>query len=162
MILSSRALKSLLILVFGFCSFLSPFLITPTAGHAAMTSPLGEDQHAHIVVHNHTNYRMILTGSNLSWGKWGQSPVDVPSHSHINFDSMGRENSPSGTEGWATWQLEDQPITITVRWDDPYIGSNNFGMESNPPHAVPMSMEPSDPPSGSNVTVHFHVGIELD
>lgn len=48
---------------------------------------------------NFTNVLMQITGSDLSWGKWMQSPVDVQPENIISFGSQGRDSSPSGTTG---------------------------------------------------------------
>src|SRR3954447_14261476 len=120
----------------------------------------GEEQHAHLEIHNHTNNLMRLQGADLSWGKWGSStPVDVQPHSHIDFDSMGRENSPSGTEGWASWKLEGwyTDTTITVRWNDPYTGSNDSSIDCQPPGAVELHGI-GFPSSSSDVYADYTVG----
>lgn len=74
-------------------------------------------------VRNDTDQPMILTGSDLSWGKWMKSPVDVPAHGSITFGSQGRDSSPSGTEGWATWSIGG--TTISIDFSCPLNGSNS-------------------------------------
>jgi hypothetical protein len=159
--MSSRSLKALWIIsLYALWSLSALCVAHPLSAYAATTASMGEGQHIHITVHNHTDDLMRLTGSNLSWGKWGQSPVDIEPHSHIQFDSMGRENSPSGTTGWATWHVEGysrEPI-ITVSWDDPYTGSNSGNIVSNPANTIPISGYV--PSSGSDIQASFTVGPE--
>jgi hypothetical protein len=71
---------------------------------------------------NFTDKAMVFTGADLSWGKWMRSPVDTPSYDSSTFSSQGRDSSPSGTEGWATWNLGSAVVRVT--FSSPYIGSN--------------------------------------
>jgi len=80
---------------------------------------------------NFTDQTMILTGSDLSWGKWIQSPVDVPKEDSITFASQGRDSSPSGTEGWASWKIGS--ATITVNFSCPLHGSNSQSITCDSP-----------------------------
>ena len=73
-------------------------------------------------VNNFTGEEMVLTGSDLSWGKWIQSPVNVPKYDNKGFSSQGRDSSPSGTEGWATWTLGGASVKVT--FSSPFSGSN--------------------------------------
>ncbi len=73
-------------------------------------------------VNNFTGLEMKLTGSDLSWGKWMKSPINVPAYDQGSFSSQGRDSSPSGTEGWATWTLGT--ATIKVTFSSPFSGSN--------------------------------------
>ncbi|HXU46398.1 MAG TPA: aegerolysin family protein [Thermoanaerobaculia bacterium] len=69
---------------------------------------------------NYTSEEMIITGSDLTWGKWITSPVNVPAKSDRDFASQGRSSSPSGTEGWATWRIGK--ANIRVSFARPYNG----------------------------------------
>ncbi len=73
-------------------------------------------------VMNFTNVPMEVTGSDLSWGKWINSPVNVPAYDESGFASQGRDSSPSGTEGWATWKLGSASVKVT--FSCPLHGSN--------------------------------------
>lgn len=90
-------------------------------------------------VSNFTQQPMILKGSDLSWGKWIQSPVDVASFSNNRFASQGRDSSPSGTEGTATWQLGSARIIIT--FSCPLRGSNTQTIRCEPPGAFNVSCD---------------------
>lgn len=92
---------------------------SPTAPPVAMYEYL----QVQATVINFTSTPMLITGSDLSWGKWMQSPVDVEPQGSIAFGSQGREDSPSGTTGWAAWKIGT--ATITVKFDCPLRGSNS-------------------------------------
>ncbi len=81
-------------------------------------------------VNNFVGEAMVLTGSDLSWGKWIQTPVDVPAYDDKGFASQGRDSSPSGTEGWATWKLGD--ATIKVTFSSPFSGDNTQSISCTP------------------------------
>jgi len=81
-------------------------------------------------VTNATDYDMKLTGSDLSWGKWIQSPIDTLKHGSSTFSSQGRSGSPSGTEGWAEWAIHGAVIRVT--FSCPYRGSNNQSIDCSP------------------------------
>jgi len=81
-------------------------------------------------VTNSTNQDMTLLGSDLSWGKWIQSPVSTPHGSWSRFSSQGRESSPSGTEGSASWKIGE--ATIRVTFACPLHGSNSQGITCTP------------------------------
>jgi hypothetical protein len=88
---------------------------------------------------NFTGQPMTVTGSDLSWGKWMQSPVSTPAHDSSAFASQGRDSSPSGTEGWATWKLGD--ATIKVTFSSPFSGSNTQSITCTPQGAYKVSAE---------------------
>ncbi|MGB7195625.1 MAG: hypothetical protein WBD81_19395 [Collimonas pratensis] len=88
-------------------------------------------------VSNFTAHPMILKSSDLSWGKWMQSPVDVASFSTGRFGSQGRDSSPSGTEGTATWQLGN--AVITINFSCPLRGSNGQSISCEPKGAFKVS-----------------------
>jgi hypothetical protein len=88
-------------------------------------------------VNNFTSSDMILTGSDLSWGKWMQSPVDTPSGDSSTFSSQGRDSSPSGTEGWATWKIADAVIKVT--FSCPLNGHNDQSITCTPLGAFKVS-----------------------
>lgn len=81
-------------------------------------------------VSNFTPHQMIVKSSNLSWGKWMQSPVDTPSFGISRFASQGRDSSPSGTEGTATWQIGN--ALITINFSCPLRGSNTQSISCEP------------------------------
>ncbi|MEO5644944.1 MAG: aegerolysin family protein [Bacteroidia bacterium] len=99
-----------------------------TAEHAG--APQYEYLQVRATVINFTDQSMILTGSDLTWGKWINSPVDTPSMDTTTFGSQGRDSSPSGTTGWATWTVGG--ATITVNFDCPLHGSNSQSITCSP------------------------------
>jgi hypothetical protein len=79
---------------------------------------------------NATDQDMKLTGSDLSWGKWINSPVDTPRRGSSRFSSQGRDSSPSGTEGWAEWAVGGAVIRVT--FSCPLHGSNSQSITCSP------------------------------
>jgi hypothetical protein len=90
-------------------------------------------------VGNFTKQPMVLTGSDLSWGKWIQSPVDVPGPGMKSFASQGRDMSPSGTEGWATWKIGNAVIRVT--FSCPLKGPNDQTIKCTPDNLFKVSCE---------------------
>ena len=88
---------------------------------------------------NFTGEPMIITGSNLDWGKWIQSPVDTPPMGVSTFASQGRDSSPSGTEGWATWKIGK--ATIRATFSCPFIGHNDQTITCDPSGAYRVSAQ---------------------
>ncbi len=86
---------------------------------------------------NFTKDDMILTGSDLSWGKWINSPVDTKSMDTSNFGSQGRDSSPSGTTGSASWKIGN--AVITINFDCPLKGSNSQSITCSPKGAYTVS-----------------------
>ncbi len=88
------------------------------------------------IVCNRTSWPMRLTGSNLSWGKWVQTPIDVPPNKDGKFVAQGRDSSPSGTTGWAEWVLEGHPSgmapKIRVTFDNPAVGPDKVSITCEP------------------------------
>lgn len=82
------------------------------------------------VVTNFTSVPMVIMGSDLSWGKWMQSPVNVNPFSSMRFGSQGRDSSPTGTTGWAKWQVGN--AVITVNFDCPLHGKNSQSIDCAP------------------------------
>lgn len=79
---------------------------------------------------NNTDQDMTILSSNLSWGKWIQAPVSTPHNSSSLFASQGRDSSPSGTEGTASWKIGD--ATIKVAFACPLHGSNSQSISCTP------------------------------
>lgn len=79
---------------------------------------------------NATDQDMKLTGSDLSWGKWINSPIDTPRRGSSQFSSQGRDSSPSGTEGWAEWAVGGAVIRVT--FSCPLHGSNSQSITCSP------------------------------
>lgn len=88
---------------------------------------------------NFTDQDMEITGSDLSWGKWINSPVNTGSMSMSTFGSQGRDSSPSGTTGWATWKIGDAVIRIT--FDTPLRGSNSQSISCSPEGAFKVTAQ---------------------
>jgi len=78
---------------------------------------------------NFTDTPMIIKKSDLSWGKWMQSPVDTPADNISNFSCQGRDSSPSGTEGYAIWRIGS--AEIRADFSSPFIGSNTQSISCN-------------------------------
>ncbi len=103
---------------------------TTTTANALDPQVMMEYLQVQATVINFTDKPMEITGSDLSWGKWIKSPVNVGSYDSSTFASQGRDSSPSGTEGWATWKLGD--ATIKVTFSSPFVGSNDQSITCTP------------------------------
>ena len=106
---------------------------------------------------NRTNWCMMITGSNLSWGKWDTSPVNVMPQKEMKFLCRGRSDSPSGTEGWATWVLEGHPKSpeIKITFDNPAVGSDKVSITCDPKDVVAISANQS---KGKHNCVTYIIG----
>ena len=65
------------------------------------------------MVENNTKVDMVIAGSDLTWGKWIQSPVNTFAGKPSLFASQGRDSSASGTKGWAVWKIGEASIKVT-------------------------------------------------
>ncbi|MEP7009581.1 MAG: aegerolysin family protein [Acidobacteriota bacterium] len=99
-------------------------MITESNTAAPTAAPILKYEYLQVraTVINFTGQTMEVTGSDLSWGKWINSPGNVPANDESSFGSQGRDSSPSGTEGWATWKIGS--ATIKVTFSCPLHGSN--------------------------------------
>ncbi|HXU33000.1 MAG TPA: aegerolysin family protein [Thermoanaerobaculia bacterium] len=104
--------------------------ITAAAANLQDPQPNYEYLQVQATVINFLDQEMVLTGSDLSWGKWMSSPVNVPKSDTSNFSSQGRDSSWSGTEGWVTWKVGG--ATIKVTFSSPYSGDNTQGISCTP------------------------------
>ncbi len=100
-------------------------MITESNTAASTAAPILKYEYLQVraTVINFTGIPMEITGSDLSWGKWISSPVNVPANDESGFSSQGRDSSPSGTEGWATWKLGR--ATVRVTFSCPLRGHND-------------------------------------
>lgn len=103
-------------------------------------------------VNNFTGEEMVLTGSDLSWGKWIKSPVNTPRYDNSSFSSQGRDSSPSGTEGWAEWKLGEAVIKVT--FSSPYSGSNTQTISCTLPSRYKVTCSGTD---GHTNTVTYNI-----
>jgi hypothetical protein len=106
-----------------------PIAAATTASHDPQ--PNYEFLQVRATVINFTDQEMVLTGYDLSWGKWIQPPANVPAHDLIPFGSQGRDSSPSGTEGWANWRIGGADIKVT--FGCPFVSGNFQTISCNPP-----------------------------
>jgi hypothetical protein len=93
-------------------------------------APQNTDLQVRATVYNLTGQDMILADSDLSWGKWIQSPGNVPSCNPSSFSAQGASLTPSGTEGKASWKLGDAIIRVT--FNTPAAGDNTQSIECSP------------------------------
>ncbi|CAD0197431.1 unnamed protein product [Chrysodeixis includens] len=76
----------------------------------------------------------MIMNAELTWGKWQQDGNDIDTVNRIEFDSkdkraefsaVGRENSPSGAEGFFEIFENDTPIAKVI-FDVPFMGDNQL------------------------------------
>lgn len=94
-------------------------------------------------VRNKTDQILKVQRETLEFGKWypddNAQPGEIPAKQEKlpAFHASGRENSPSGTTGSVVYQLGDNgALTVTIRWDVPYIGSNTLQIETSDPETL--------------------------
>lgn len=111
-------------------------MITEPTAATATAAPILRYEYLQVraTVMNFTSVPMEISGSDLSWGKWINSPVNVPAYDESGFASQGRDSSPSGTEGWATWKLGN--ATVKVTFSCPLHGSNQQSISCSSPDYV--------------------------
>lgn len=107
-----------------------------------VTAPMYEYPQVHATVGNFTDQPMILTGTNLSMGKWIRTPVDVPAQVASSFRSQGGDSSRSGTEGWVSWSIGH--ATITVNFSSPFGGHGTQSITCSPANAYAVSSMGTD------------------
>lgn len=61
-----------------------------------------------------------------------------------------------GTEGNVVYGLPDGQTTVTLTWDNPYIGTNSFNIEITGPQAIGYVVH-HDNASGDDATVEFTI-----
>lgn len=114
----------------------------------------------HATVVNNTDYRLNLIEIDPNmWGKWIQSPTDVPAGSKGEFSSQGRSDSPSGTEAWLKYTLRgsDPGAIIELSFSVPFTGKNNYSIKCTPKGAVKVREEDNGS-SGSKGIVTYTIG----
>jgi hypothetical protein len=111
-------------------------MITESNTAASTAAPILKYEYLQVraTVINFTGIPMEIAGSDLSWGKWINSPVNVPANDESSFASQGRDSSPSGTEGSATWKLGT--ATVRVTFSCPLHGSNEQSITCDSPQYV--------------------------
>ena len=89
------------------------------------------------IVINSADTDMIITGADLSQGKWIHSPGDANAQSSSTLTCLDRNSSPSCTEGWATWKIGEAIIKIT--FDSSSHDTNNQSITCSPKGAYKVS-----------------------
>ncbi|XP_026737097.1 uncharacterized protein LOC113500477 [Trichoplusia ni] len=97
--------------------------------------PYGLNNYIHFLIENdesisETGYVM---NAELTWGKWQQDGDDIATVNRLEFNNkqraefsaVGREYSPSGTQGFFEIFEKDKPIA-KVTFDVPFVGNNRF------------------------------------
>lgn len=117
------------------------------------TEPLGAEYlQCHATVVNNTKHRLSMIKLDPGmWGKWMQSPTDVPANSQGGFSAQGRSHSPSGTECTVTFQLvgADPGGLIELHFNVPYAGKTQYNITCTPVGAFKVSLKHN--PLSSNV-----------
>lgn len=101
-----------------------------SSGTLENTDLKNTDLQAKATVYNLVKEEMTLAGSHLDWGKWIESPTDVPAFSAKSFAAQGASLTPSGTEGWVSWKFHDAVIKVT--FNVPAAGNNTHTIECTP------------------------------
>ena len=112
------------------------------------------------LVENRTSWEMTLNAAHVEWGKFdeGKSPVNVPANGKMEFSARGRDSSPSGTNGYATWTLKDHPagkVTVKAAFSNPAAGFCKAGITCEPAGAVSVKVEGK---SQNSFKPHYTIG----
>ncbi len=102
----------------------------------------------HATIVNNTGFRLTLNSIDPGmWGKWMQSPTDVPAYSTGHFAAQGRSMSPSGTEGKITYTLvgSDPGAIITLTFSVPLSGRDRYSITCSPQGAFKVSQQNNGP-----------------
>jgi len=78
-------------------------------------------------ISNMTEDNMILKNASLDWGKWIEKPKNIEGEELGNFSCSGKAYTPSGTEGFITWNIGSS--TITLKFAAPYTSQNYASIE---------------------------------
>jgi hypothetical protein len=102
-------------------------LLPPTPAMAASRS-------VHIVLVNNTPFNLYRERGHLDHGVWAShTPEVIGDYGEWASESNG---FLTGTEGWATYRIIDFDNhlvgKVTVRWDNPYAGSNSYSESVTP------------------------------
>ncbi|ABF70546.1 hypothetical protein [Trichoplusia ni ascovirus 2c] len=102
--------------------------------------PRGENNAVQFHVHNGAGAKNngFISNAVLTWGKWQVNGVDVVSVNGMKFSNtntaifkaMGRENSPSGTEGSFDIIENDSELAATVTFSVPWSGQDKINVKN--------------------------------
>lgn len=86
---------------------------------------------------NATQFNVTKAKDSLEWGKWETSPAGTITKGSIDdFEAWGRAGSATGTEGYIRWDLKSaNGATMTLSWNVPYIGANQYAVDFDGPDA---------------------------
>ena len=108
-------------------------------------------------IENKTNYRLSLNSVDPGmWGKWIQSPTDIPPHGTGHFAAQGRSSSPSGTAGKITYTLvgTDPGAIVTLTFNVPLTGDDGYSISCSPQGAFRVSQTNNGPKQNVGVVTY--------
>ena len=95
-----------------------------------------------IIVNNESNAALVRSSWNLLHGIWSRDQLP-PEHIlagtpaspfTVTWESES-QGAATGTEGQVVYTFPDGQTTVTIYWDNPYIGSNGYNITFSGPHA---------------------------
>ena len=116
---------------------------------------MSQNENVTASLQNNTQYTLTYQSVNVEWGNYYNHGTTIDANSTVDiFYAVGAEGSGTGCQGSVIYGFTDQnghQQTITLTYEDPYIGSNSFGV-TNLPNGLSGS---ANQPSGGPVTVTF-------
>ncbi|KAH7117319.1 hypothetical protein EDB81DRAFT_818102 [Dactylonectria macrodidyma] len=86
-----------------------------------------------VTFQNQTDSALVLTSTDLPHGEWTVSPpARIEPDQTANFSSES-DGVATGTEGRATYQLENLAATVQLHWDNPFVGGNSYDAKVSDP-----------------------------
>jgi len=95
-----------------------------------------------VMLHNRTPFTLSLTGSSLDHGDWTppswNPPGSIPPGATLGWQSES-DGVATGTEGTATYAIGNTGQTLSIHWDNPYVGLNSYHQSVGPGFGVSFS-----------------------
>lgn len=104
-----------------------------------------------VVVINHTNEDMILSGEHLEHGVWLERPTSIPDGRDGDFAAgNGRCNR---IEGYVRWNTERTHNDFSISFDKPVHGTTRFSVDCSDRYRYTISGDPLEE--------HAHVSVSF-
>jgi hypothetical protein len=118
---------------------------------------LSENENVTASIQNDTQYTLVYSKVNTLWGNYYNHGTTVGPNTTVDvFYAVGAEGAGTGCQGSVIYNFTDQngnQQSITLSYEDPYIGDNSFQVPE-----LPAGMKGSaNQPSGGPVTVTYTI-----
>jgi|SRR5579864_6620217 len=118
---------------------------------------MSEAENVTATLQNNTQYTLYYQSVNVEWGNYYNKNTTIdPKSAAAIFYAVGAEGAATGCQGTVIYEFKDQyghTQTVTLTYEDPYIGDNSFST------VVPAGMTEDTPqPQGTSVTITYTIG----